>query len=890
MTPNEPGRLRRAASTVRRWRDWPLVTKLSAMLLAPAVVIVALGGVLISSQVQTARADATQAALVRLEVRAHAAISAVDGASGGRPPQALAGAARSFRDAVRGAKPGVGVAPAPLPGQVAARATAADSKLRSLLGSGAGSAPAYADARGALLAVEQSVAGHLSDPNSTGLARSLHRMDSATPPGRPAAARATAKKLSSTARGLADSSSNRIGIAAVLLLVALVVCAAVAVVVARALVVSLRRLRSRTDDVAERALPDAVHRVRQGEQISTEVTPIPVTTGDELGALARSFEVVEGQALRLAAEQAGLRAEAGGVLVNLSRRSQSLVQRQLRLLERLERDEEDPEQLDTLFQLDHLATRMRRNNENLMVLSGGEPGRGGKATMTVAEVLQAAVSEIEQYQRVHIAPPAEATVLGYAASDLVRMLAELLDNATSFSAPETTVALNSAQTTDGTLRLEVRDEGVGMSEADLAAANAALATSEPIELPAARQMGLFVVGRLATQYGVAVRLAAQEGGQGLRASLVLPPALLGRAAEESQAEVLGAGDEPEPASWQAPTRDDESPAPLPTRQRGQAARQAGIPVAEPSPAARGGEPAPAAPAPREEETTETIQGSWFLPVSRPDRNVPGDLFVPEAPAAVSAARDMPAAVHQEPPRDSQEKTQDTTQEPPREEPFDVFAAATPVQEAAPEPPGEPEGTPIFDDMASAWFADPAAGGHAAPDGGPASPERSGFPTVGWSDADSGWHQADAAARQAPASFTESGLPMRTPRARLVPGSMGVEGERQDHAENGKHRDPEEVRDRYSGFLRGLSEGGRDQPAEQSPAPHGDTDDLTRSGLPKRTRGAALVPREEPGDTPPSVPDSKALRDRLASLQNGISRGRAESETQPGSAEDSSYEG
>jgi signal transduction histidine kinase len=873
MTPAEPGRLRRVVSAVRHWRDWPLAAKLVALMLAPAAVIFALGGVVISSQVQTAREAATQAQLVRLDVRAHSVVAALRGGGHGEAP-ALAGAARSFGDALRGAKPGVGPAPAPLPRAVSARATAADRALHTVLVAPAGSAAGTDGARAAVLDVEQSVAAHLAEPSLAGLASSLHRRDSGAAPADVAAADSTAKKLSATARGRADSSSNRIGITAVLLLVAVLVCAAVAVIIARALVVSLGRLRSRADEVAERGLPDAARRVRAGEQISTDVTPIPVTTGDELGALARSFEAVEGQALRLAAEQAGLRTEAGGVFVNLSRRSQSLVQRQLRLLERLERDEENPEQLDALFQLDHLATRMRRNNENLMVLSGAEPARGGTATMTVTEVLQAAVSEIEQYERVRIAPATEATVVGYAAGDLVRMLAELLENATSFSAPETTVALTSEFTIEGTLLLDILDEGVGMSQSDLAAANTGLAGSEPGELPAARQMGLFVVGRLAAQYGIAVRLSTPEGPQGVRASLTLPPLLLARGVGESEVEEAGDG-EPESAPGPAWTREAESATPLPTRQRGQAARAAGIPVAASGTGESADRPAPAAAVPSAEETTDTIRGSWFLPSPRSGGQPQVDLFAPEAPAGESPTGDVAEVRGPEL----------------GEESFDVFAVAAPGEEAVPAPAVAPEGTPIFDDMASAWFVETPAAAERGPDGAAAGLEAAalaGFPTVEWSDTDNGWQQADAVARQEPASFTDSGLPVRTPRARLVPGSMAAGGEHDLRAEEGKRRDPGGVRDRYQGFVRGLSEGGRGQPVEQSSTqsstPEREAAELTPSGLPKRRRGARLLPRDEGGGAPSSPQTSEQVRDRLASLQRGISRGRAEGRSQANTQE------
>ena len=231
------------------------------------------------------------------------------------------------------------------------------------------------------------------------------------------------KDLRDRSAALQDEASDGAGLAAVILLVALVVAIAVMFVVGRHLLSSLAALRRSALDVAERALPDAVARIRdRGEKAGDiELPPVPVTSMDEVGQVARAFDAVQRQALRLATEQAGLRAKYSGVFVNLSRRSQGLVQRQLQLLERLERDEEDADQLATLFQLDHLATRMRRNNENLMVLSGSEVGRRTQRPASLADLLRASVSEIEQYQRVVLLPPPSVQVVGYAVGDLVRL-------------------------------------------------------------------------------------------------------------------------------------------------------------------------------------------------------------------------------------------------------------------------------------------------------------------------------------------------------------------------------------------------------------------------------------------------------------------------------------
>jgi signal transduction histidine kinase len=358
-------------------------------------------------------------------------------------------------------------------------------------------------------------------------------------------------QLSDRSAALQDDASDGAGLAAVILLVALVVAIGVMFVVGRHLLSSLAALRRMALDVAEKGLPTAVARIRdQGENAEPiEVAPVPVTSLDEVGQVARAFDAVQRQALRLATEQAGLRSKYSSVFVNLSRRSQGLVQRQLQLLERLERDEEDADQLATLFQLDHLATRMRRNNENLMVLSGSEVGRRGQRPASLADLLRAAVSEIEQYERVVMLPPPSVLVVGYAVGDLVRLVAELLDNATVFSAPETQVTIASHSFEDGSLCVAVLDEGIGMSQTELDEANEKLADSGSIDVSTSRRMGLFVIGRLAGRHGVEVRLGGGHDVTGVRATVTVPPEL-----------VAAAGDVPTVKSAPVTTPSEQRPA------------------------------------------------------------------------------------------------------------------------------------------------------------------------------------------------------------------------------------------------------------------------------------------------------------------------------------------
>jgi signal transduction histidine kinase len=336
-------------------------------------------------------------------------------------------------------------------------------------------------------------------------------------------------QVAATAARLQDDTSDKAGAASVVVLVTMLTAFALATVVGRYLLRSLGTLRRAALDVAQHRLPALVEGIRGDREAEVGIEPVPVHTKEEFGQLARAFDAVHEQVVRSATEQVVLRANMRNTFVNLSRRSQSLVERQLKLMEELERNEEDPDQLANLFKLDHLATRMRRNNENLMVLSGSEVSRRFSKPVPLADVLRAAASEIEQYQRVVVqsAPPVE--VVGYAASDLVRLIAELLDNAAAFSPPQSRVVIGARGGVDGTVQVEVVDDGIGMSDEELAEANERLAEEAGSEVPVSRQMGLFVVGRLAGRHGIDVRLCpAGEDRSGLRTTVLVPADLIRR--------------------------------------------------------------------------------------------------------------------------------------------------------------------------------------------------------------------------------------------------------------------------------------------------------------------------------------------------------------------------
>ncbi|MFE9607875.1 nitrate- and nitrite sensing domain-containing protein [Streptomyces sp. NPDC006012] len=380
------------------------------------------------------------------------------------------------------------------------------------------------------------------------------------------------RTLRTTSAELQDQSSTRAGVASVTVFAGLLLALAIGLAVGRDLLRSLAVLRTTALDVAEHRLPAAVASMREGQVADTAIDVVPVHSTEEFGQLARAFDTVHAQAVRLAAEQAGLRGDLRNTLVNLSRRSQSLVDRLLLLMEQLERREEDPDQLASLFTLDHLATRMRRNNENMMILCGSSLVRSFNQRAALDTVLRGAVSEIERYQRVVVQPSPSVDVIGYAAGDLGRLVAELLDNATAFSPPHTQVIIGGTQVSDGSVLIEIQDEGIGMTESDLVMANQRVAAEATRDTPVSRQLGLSVVGRLAHRHGIAVSLNAQPDRRGLRVRVHIAATLV-NAQVPSPAKQPGAR-APQPTAAGVPGRpsgsrtDDGSTAVLPERVSG----------------------------------------------------------------------------------------------------------------------------------------------------------------------------------------------------------------------------------------------------------------------------------------------------------------------------------
>ncbi|MEU9954326.1 nitrate- and nitrite sensing domain-containing protein [Streptomyces sp. NPDC050982] len=321
------------------------------------------------------------------------------------------------------------------------------------------------------------------------------------------------------------------GAAVLLGLVAVAASLVISVRIGRGLVVELVSLRNTALEIARRKLPHAMRKLRAGEEIDlrAEAPPGPPAE-DEAGQVAEALTTVHRAALRAAVERAELASGISGVFVNLARRSQVLVHRQLSLLDTMERRSDDPNELSDLFRLDHLTTRMRRHAESLIILSGAAPGRAWRMPVSLTNVVRAAVSEVEDYARVEVRQLPETSVVGAAVADLTHLLAEIVENAAQFSPPHTRVRVTGEPVGNG-YAVEVEDRGLGMGKETLAEANRRIEQSEALDLFDSDRLGLFVVSRLAARHGIKVHLRTSPYG-GTTAVVLLPTPLLQPAAEE----------------------------------------------------------------------------------------------------------------------------------------------------------------------------------------------------------------------------------------------------------------------------------------------------------------------------------------------------------------------
>jgi HAMP domain-containing protein len=550
---------------------------------------------------------------------------------------------------------------------------------------------------------------------------------------------------------------------AVLIALILAVALLALFVIARSMARPLQRLRAGAREISERRLPEAVERLRTTEtgDLDVRVDPIGIQSRDEIGQVAQAVDEIQEVAVRLATEQAALRRSIGDMFTNLARRSQTLIDRQLELIDDLERNEADPETLEHLFRLDHLATRMRRNAEDLIVLSGADPGRHWAQRMTLVDVVRAAAAEVEEYQRVEFLPLVDLEVTGHASVDVIHLLAELIENATVFSPPNTKVQIAGQAVPHGYV-VEIEDRGLGMSDEELIQANERLANPPEIDFALSRVLGLYVVGRLAQRHGIKVQLRHSWYG-GVTALTLLPHGLLVWPKEPA------AMPTPEPAS------------PVPSRAELPSPDRVADAVAGP------GDHLP---------IFEAARSDWFAPESAEPPPIPlrqraaaGDGTPPPRPAPT------PRTEGPLPYRPAHVRADDQAppyRRPPAARPPDLSPSPYPTEPATAEAPPPPPPEPARTDAEPAYHSQPAT-----PDGEPAAAQPA-----------TAEHTAQPAAAAAGPRLTQAGLPRRVPRANLAPGMTDARQatSSQPDQEPAIGRTPEEVRSMLSSYRTGLERG------------------------------------------------------------------------------------
>ncbi|MFJ4777660.1 nitrate- and nitrite sensing domain-containing protein [Streptomyces sp. NPDC088762] len=436
----------------------------------------------------------------------------------------------------------------------------------------------------------------------------------------------------------AEGALSPAGAAVLLGLAAVAASLVISVRIGRALVVELVSLRNTALEIAHRKLPHAMERLRAGRadeiDVDAEAPPGP-PADDEITQVGEALATVHRAALSAAVERAELASGVSGVFVNLARRSQVLVHKQLTLLDSMERRADDPNELGDLFRLDHLTTRMRRHAESLIILSGAAPGRAWRMPVPLTNVVRAAVSEIEDYPRVEVRRLAEAAVVGGAVADLTHLLAELIENATQFSPPHTKVAVSGEPVGAGYV-LEIEDRGLGMGRESLNDANRRIEQSEALDLFDSDRLGLFVVSRLSARHGVKVHLRTSPYG-GTTAVVLMPNSMLQGAIEAAGPAAERAA---EPAVEHGP---GPGPGPAGTR-LGDGARHAPASASAPSPEAVAGPVVAAEEQPAMTVVREHVPGSGG-PAGREPRGLPlpEHAPVPEEPRPAPVAALRPRA-------------------------------------------------------------------------------------------------------------------------------------------------------------------------------------------------------------------------------------------------------
>ncbi|HEX6858031.1 MAG TPA: nitrate- and nitrite sensing domain-containing protein [Streptosporangiaceae bacterium] len=681
----------------------------------------------------------------------------------------------------------------------------------------------------------------------------------------------------SRAAALRNQAITSAVIVGVLIAIVLVLALAFTTIVGRSMVRPLRRLRAGALEVAGIRLPETVRRMSEadGEEVPLDVEPIDVDSADEIGEVARAFDQVHREALRLASNEAALRGNVNAMFVNLSRRSQSLVERQIQLIDELELGEQDAERLSSLFQMDHLATRMRRNSENLLVLAGHDVSRRRNQPVALVDVLRAAVSEIEQYERVTLNVQPGISVRGPAVNDVVHLISELAENATSFSSAETPVNVSGHLLNSGGVLLDITDQGVGMGAEEMAHANWRLDNPPVVDVAVSRRMGLFVVARLAARHGIRVRLRPAASG-GLTALVWLPDEAVthdGDTPRRSPAETVAPGGgtsafSPSGFATASPAPASSVAGVFSTGEWGAADRS---PAEEAVTAARTPRFAPLRADEDDGRRDEGENGSAL-----PFRTSPAPAGEPARPA-FGGGHASPSGIPPEQVPASAQESYSARQ--------DLFAPVSPPSPAAPARP-EPV-TPA----APAAFTNgdvPAPGGPQSVFGSPPAAGASGVQdrpvSTGNGLGARGWTPGSSAAGAAGTGQGSNGGVVVPPPATLgeehrLPIFEAVES---DWFRRGRHAvspapsgaEPEEE-PTTSTWTSPADEGWRAAQVVSAPTSGG----LTSAGLPKRVPKANLVPgaagsADQAPAAPPPVRSAAATRERFASFQRGVREGRA----------------
>lgn len=534
------------------------------------------------------------------------------------------------------------------------------------------------------------------------------------------------------------------------------------IAVARSVLQPLYRLRLGALELTGARLADAVRRASQNGASQNNgnrdgapfgLRPVNVDASDELGEIARAFDELRRELLRLAVGEASQHGKLNTTFTDLSHRGQSLMERQLRLLQHLEQGEPDAERLATLFRVKRIGTRMHRYSENLLILVGHEPSGGWHQPVALAHVIRASVSELEEFQRVSTTAQPDVAIVGPAVNDVVHLLIELTENATSFSAADMQVDISGRALTSGGVLLEITDRGVGMTPKELAHANWALENPPTADTNIPKWIGLLVVARLAARHGIGVRLQPADFG-GLTALVWLPDEIL-----------------------------TEQGAMVATRLGGSAGagsrRGLHEAVSDPGYATAQREAAATRFAPQPADIRDTAP-SWR---AVPDTGLPSS--EPWSPAAARPARRA----------GSHASIGSPAAELPEVAPLSQGTSS--VADAVIVPPAGDRGAeqrlPVFNSVESAWFSQ----GRSAP----GSPGQTSAAGSGWSSpADAGWRAARVVDSPSSAGSTAAKLPKRQPNANLVPGTIPSPEPVMPN------RSPAAARDRLAALKRGVDKG------------------------------------------------------------------------------------